>query len=68
MSCSGPGDLDLQRDLPTDARDVRALHNHRPAPMSLQDYIAFLDRLPQVTVDELRARGITPGPPFELLP
>ena len=69
MSSSGRDDLlDLEGGLPTTAADVAALRRARPAPMSYAEYFDFLARLPHASADELRARGVTAGPPFRLRP
>lgn len=67
MSSAGKDDrLRLDRDLPTTAEDVAALRRNQPGPMSYAEYIAFLERLPQATYEELRARPVSKGEPFRL--
>jgi hypothetical protein len=67
MSSSDRDDhLNLGRDLPATAEDVAALRRNRPGPMSYAEYIEFLKRLPTPTNEELRARPLLKGEPFEL--
>ncbi len=62
--------LDLERGLSTTARDIEALRSFKSScPLSLEDYLGFLDRLPLL---DLRSREAKRGPrgdePFVLEP
>jgi hypothetical protein len=61
--------LDLDRDLPTTPEDAAALRRAADlGRMDTAEYLAFLARLPQPSVEEPRARpGPAEGPPFDLL-
>lgn len=67
MSSVKPTDrqpLDLERDLPTSRRDVEALR--RLAHPKVDDYLAWLARLPQPSPEELARRRGPRGQPFDL--
>ena len=50
--------LDLARDLPTTAEDTEALRRARTArPLSLEEYVLFLEQLPPSTPSEQRAKS-----------
>lgn len=58
--------LDLARDLPTTAEDVEALRRAKTVrPIDFESYVRFLEQLPPLTADELRAkRGPRGDRPF----
>jgi hypothetical protein len=58
--------LGLDHGLPTTARDVAALH-YLPMPrLSMDEYVAWLETLPQPTYEQLRNLPISIGEPFRL--
>ena len=60
-------DFDLERDLPTSATDVEALHRLRQArPMRTEDYLRFLSSFVPPSAEALRARPGPCGKPFTL--
>jgi hypothetical protein len=68
MSSSDPDDrLDLERGLPVTPADVMAQRRLRtPSAMTPEEYMAFLDSLPEPTYEQLRNRRGPRGEPFEL--
>jgi hypothetical protein len=59
--------LDLERDLPTTAEDVEAQRRFRSGPMTMEDYLRFLDTLGTADPESLRRRsGPTGEQPFRL--
>lgn len=49
--------LDLERDLPTTARDCEALRRARVGrACTLEEYLSFLSQIPTRTHEELRAK------------
>lgn len=57
----------LERDLPTTAADVEALRRARAASaMSPADIVRTLEQLGTLSPEELRARPLLGGEPFEL--
>jgi hypothetical protein len=61
-----PKPLDLDRDIPTTAEDIAALRRLRERTMSLDQLMAAVQAAGPRSADELRARGVTRGRPFEL--
>jgi len=58
--------LDLDRGLPTTADDAAALRRLRERGSSLEQVMAAVRAAGPRSVEELRARGILVGRPFEL--
>jgi hypothetical protein len=59
--------LDLARGLPVTREDVAALRRARSlAPLTWQEYAAFLAAQPAASTEELRARSLLVGEPFRL--
>lgn len=62
-------DFDLDRDLPTTASDVEALHRlNQPRPMATDDYLHFLAAFAPPTAEALRQKPGPCGEPFTLPP
>ena len=62
-------DFDLDRDLPTAAADVEALHRlSQPRPMATDEYLRFLALLTPPCTEPLRQRVGPRGEPFTLHP
>ncbi|HET7291006.1 MAG TPA: hypothetical protein VFM88_01150 [Vicinamibacteria bacterium] len=60
-------ELDLDRDLPTTAEDVEALHRlRRLPPMTADEYLRFLASFAPPSAEALRARPGPRGEPFTL--
>jgi hypothetical protein len=60
-------DFDLDRDLPTTAADVEALHRlSQPRPMTTDDYLRFLAAFAPPSAEALRRRPGPCGEPFTL--
>jgi hypothetical protein len=55
---------DLNRELPTTPRDV-AVH-YLPVRLTMDEYITWLQTLPQPTYEQLRNLPISIGEPFSL--
>jgi hypothetical protein len=67
MSSSDSPELDLDRDLPTTAADVEALHRLRgDRPISTEQYLRFLASLEPESPEALRTRPGPHGAPFSL--
>lgn len=69
MKSSGSDKLaNFERDLPTNAEDVRALRLARECRrLSFEHYLAFLSRMPSLSRDALRARkGHAGDKPFDI--
>jgi hypothetical protein len=62
-------DFDLDRDLPTTAADVEALHRlSQSRPMATDDYLRFLASFAPPTAEALRQKPGPCGEPFTLYP
>lgn len=69
MSLKKPSDLiDLERDIPTTAEDVRALRESRPRPATdwLEQLQKLVDQLPDAHEIRRRRRTFEGCEPFEL--
>jgi hypothetical protein len=58
--------LDLDRDVPTTADDSAKLRQLHQQPVSVAQVMAAVRAAGPRSAEELRARGVTRGRPFEL--
>jgi len=58
--------LDLDQGLPTTAEDIAAQDRLRAPRLTMDEYLAWLQSLPQPTYEQLRSLPISIGEPFRL--